>query len=273
MTAQPAREPFRTPTLKRVDRFRARRPDIPISAWHDNPWQVGEPGTRPAGTRAVGQRDSDGGPPRSRVPGGRQPALATRPGKLTFQAIPPPRARTKPQAHHRGSHRHQRRERPGGHARPAAGAPERPRGVEGPGHAGETAPGKALAALSPSGGLIPTAALRPAHGRRARRLAAPGSLPTPARGIRAARGPCEVLIIAEPCTSRPRRPRTARRSGPRPLSRRPRPLLRPPWCCASPCGPALDPGDHGGPWEQEKRAGHELAPPASGRKKDSPLPG
>ena len=47
MTAQPARKPFRTPTLKRVDRFRARRPDIPISAWHDNlsgKWESQEPG-------------------------------------------------------------------------------------------------------------------------------------------------------------------------------------------------------------------------------------
>jgi len=36
---------------------------------------------------------------------------------------------------------------------------------------------------------------------------------------------------------------------------------------------ALDPEDHDGPWEQEKRAGHRPAPPASGHKKDSPLPG
>ena len=33
---------------------------------------------------------------------------------------------------------------------------------------------------------------------------------------------------------------------------------------------ALDPGDHGGPWEQEKRAGRGLPHPASGRKEDSP---
>jgi len=36
---------------------------------------------------------------------------------------------------------------------------------------------------------------------------------------------------------------------------------------------ALDPEDHDGPWEQEKRAGHRPAPPASGHKKDSPLTG
>jgi hypothetical protein len=33
---------------------------------------------------------------------------------------------------------------------------------------------------------------------------------------------------------------------------------------------ALDPGDHGGPWEQEKRAGHGLSHPAGGRKKAGP---
>ena len=31
-----------------------------------------------------------------------------------------------------------------------------------------------------------------------------------------------------------------------------------------------DPGDHGGSWEQEKRAGRGLPHPASGRKEDSP---
>ena len=46
----PPELPVRTPLLQRVDRFTARRPDIPVSAWFNNPsgkWEATEPGQEP----------------------------------------------------------------------------------------------------------------------------------------------------------------------------------------------------------------------------------
>jgi transposase-like protein len=36
---------------------------------------------------------------------------------------------------------------------------------------------------------------------------------------------------------------------------------------------ARDPGDHGGPWEQERRAGHSLPQPGKRTQEGQPLPG
>lgn len=44
------RLPVRTPMIERVDRFKARRPDIPISPWYasaSEKWESTEPGQEP----------------------------------------------------------------------------------------------------------------------------------------------------------------------------------------------------------------------------------
>ena len=70
------------------------------------------------------------------------------------------------------------------------------------------------------------------------------------------RGGCAAAVLLAP----------AKRTGPPP---------RPPGCCrialrATALRAALDPGNPCGPWEQEKRAGHEPAPARRGHKKNSP---
>jgi hypothetical protein len=45
----PPKLPYRTPLLDRVDAFKARRPDIPISPWHQSEsgkWETAEPGRK-----------------------------------------------------------------------------------------------------------------------------------------------------------------------------------------------------------------------------------
>jgi hypothetical protein len=49
MTANP-KLPARTPLLERVDAFKRRRPDIPVSPWYASPsgkWECQEPGQEP----------------------------------------------------------------------------------------------------------------------------------------------------------------------------------------------------------------------------------